>query len=919
MPNELFHVANYSFSPYSLPLAVVAGIDIALGVATLIRERASAVSLAYVLLGVCTTIWLASFAFIYSTDDPSVVRGWVAVEHVGVILIPLAQYAFAAAVTRTFRWKSVATCVAVVWAVALYLLVVSTDWVVTGVQEYYWGYYPAYGWLSPLLLGYFVVFVGLSLHAYRQAYTRTQSSMQRRRLRTLLVAISVANIATVDFLPGFGVPVYPFGYVFVTAFFIVAGVTMWRERLVDITPALAAKQIMDTMAEALLVVDRDGIVRVANNAAEAVWGAKSLVGLSCAQLDGSWNQPALMRLLDPDREDKLEVTYRAHDGSSRTTALAASKLPDHRGDWVGTVYVLHDITERWQAERALRESEERFRSLVQNASDLITVIDPDTTVRYQSPAIQRMLGFAPESTLGVKLSDTVHPDDAARFVASLGDLITKPAGTITGEGRVRDSKGEWRHLEFTGSDQRTNAAIGGLVLNVRDMTERKQLEEQLRHQALHDPLTKLANRTRFADRLDHALTRRARSLGHVAVLFMDLDDFKGINDGLGHTAGDLLLAQVAERVTQCVRPEDTVARLGGDEFAILLEDITSIDDATAVADRVLEAFQVAFDLEGKDVAIRASVGIATTAGESPADAGSLLRDADIAMYVAKSHGKGRYQIFETSMQTSMVERLELLADLPRAVERDEFVLHYQPIFLLQGGGLFGVEALVRWQHPRRGLLPPGDFIQLAEESGAILPIGRWVLTQACRQAFQWQSMFAATDEPWTMSVNVSVRQLEQASFVDEVARTLAETGLEPRRLILEITETVMMHDINLTLKRLRDLKALGIGLAIDDFGTGYSSLSYLRQFPFDLLKIDKSFIDDLGTIINKKELTKAIIELGKSLDLELVAEGIERGEQLSRLQSMECELGQGFLFAKPMEGAEVEKLLERLSREAEAA
>ncbi len=567
----------------------------------------------------------------------------------------------------------------------------------------------------------------------------------------------------------------------------------------------------------------------------------------------------------------------------------------------------------------IRQREEWFRSLVQHASNLITVIEPDTTIRYQSPAISRVLGLAPEMVVGQRLLDSIHRDDAAAFLAALGDLMTKHDVTVTGEGRVRHRNGDWRHLEFTGTDQRENPAINGLVLNVRDVTERKLLEQQLRYQALHDPLTKLANRTRFTDRLEHALLRSTRSGDRVAVLFMDLDNFKGVNDSLGHTAGDRLLTEVAVRVQDCLRPVDTVARLGGDEFAVLIEDLSDVSEAADVTERIFEALQAPFDLEGKELLVRASIGVAVgDAQERGTTAEALLRDADTAMYVAKSRGKGRYEVFEAGMQVSMTERLDLIADLHHAVENREFILHYQPVILLRTGELFGVEALVRWQHPRRGLIPPGDFISLAEDSGAIVGLGRWVLEEACRQAADWQAAYPGIAD-WTLSVNVSAKQLQRPGFAAEVERVLGETGLHPHRLILEITESVMMQDIGLMMSRLQELKALGVRLAIDDFGTGYSSLSYLRQFPFDLLKIDKSFIDDVDAEPQRKDLTRAIIELGKTLDVELVAEGIERSEQLARLTTLDCELGQGFYFAKPMEPRDVEDLFARIEAGADAA
>lgn len=399
-------------------------------------------------------------------------------------------------------------------------------------------------------------------------------------------------------------------------------------------------------------------------------------------------------------------------------------------------------------------------------------------------------------------------------------------------------------------------------------------------------------------------------------MFLDLDNFKGINDSLGHSAGDTLLVEVARRLRQCLRPMDTIARFGGDEFAILAEDVRA-DGATLVATRIFEALQAPFNPDGKDVVVRASIGIATNEENSAYTADQFLRDADIAMYAAKSQGKGCHRVFESTMEVSMMERLELIAELPRALDQDELILHYQPIVVLSSGDLFGHEALVRWRHPTRELLAPAQFIPLAEECGAIVAIGSWVLAEACGQAATWQSCYGNVH--WTLSVNVSVKQLQQARFVDEVRDVLESTGLAPSRLILEITESVVMKDAAMMLRRLSELKALGVGLAIDDFGTGYSSLSYLREFPFDYLKIDQSFIADVGADTGGKDLTKAIIELGKTLEFELVAEGIERKQQLTRLQLLDCDLGQGFYFAEPMEAQAAEKALAALSSAADAA
>lgn len=561
------------------------------------------------------------------------------------------------------------------------------------------------------------------------------------------------------------------------------------------------------------------------------------------------------------------------------------------------------------SQEEIHRREEWFRSLVQNACDLITVIDPDTTVRYQSPSARTILGYDHEAVIGHTVNEVVHPEDADRLKTAVEAMMASPGSPVKAEIRLRHAGGAWRHIEFTGADLRDNPAIDGIVLNGRDVTERKLLELQLQHQALHDPLTQLANRRRFIDRLEHALVRLERSGGALALLFMDLDDFKRVNDSLGHSAGDQLLTDVAERVQSCLRSADTVARLGGDEFAVLLEDLHDLDEAAVVADRILRALKAPFVMGDTELTVRASIGIAYANGrQRKADAETLMQEADTAMYSAKAQGKGRFQVFEEGMHASMLQRLELLSDLRHAIEEGEFIVHYQPIMSLKKGELFGFEALVRWRHPTRGTVAPLDFIPLAEESGLIVPLGHWVLTEACRQAAQWQTAYPQSGE-WTLSVNVSARQLQHAGFVGDVARVLRETGLPAERLILELTESAVMQDMRGALGSLRELKDLGVRLAVDDFGTGYSSLNCLREFPFDFLKIDKAFIDDLDERANGREIAQVIVRLGKMFDLELVAEGIEREGQLARLRRMSCGLGQGYLFAKPLEPTDAEALL----------
>lgn len=560
----------------------------------------------------------------------------------------------------------------------------------------------------------------------------------------------------------------------------------------------------------------------------------------------------------------------------------------------------------------LEASEQRFRALVQHGSDLITVIEPDGTISYQSPSIERVLGYAAPDIVGRKLTELTHPDDVHRVASFITDAMKLHGATTSAAVRLRALDGAWVHVEIAGTDHRDDAAVRGLVLNIRDVSERQALEEQLRFEAFHDPLTQLANRAQFTDRLAHALDRRIRRATQLAVLFLDLDNFKSVNDSLGHAAGDALLTEAGRRLQTCTRPEDTVARLGGDEFAVLLEDVASIDEASEAARRILSALRTPVRIEGRQVVAPASIGIAIGAGET--DAGVLLRNADVAMYAAKALGKNRYEVYEPSMHAAALDRLDLAGDLAGAVERGEFVLEYQPILTLASGEVAGVEALVRWNHPTRGQIQPDGFISLAEETGAIIELGRWVLGEACRQACAWYDEFTP-EPPFAMNVNVSARQLLYPGFVNDVVRALRECPIEPGSLVLEITESVMMRDTQASLAILRELKGLGVRLAIDDFGTGYSSLGYLRQFPFDILKIDRSYLATGGEHSNDQDLERAIVDLGRTLKLEIVAEGVEQAEQLVRLKSLHCELGQGFYFARPMAPDKIrEVLLERRDR-----
>jgi diguanylate cyclase (GGDEF)-like protein/PAS domain S-box-containing protein len=552
---------------------------------------------------------------------------------------------------------------------------------------------------------------------------------------------------------------------------------------------------------------------------------------------------------------------------------------------------------RLTADLHVHQSQERFRSIVQNSSDVVTLVDVDTTIRYQTPSVERVLGYDPAELVGMKLTELLHPDDVHRALAFFTSAICRPGVTAPVEWRVQHRDGSWLHLETIGNNMLHDPNVAQMVLNSRDISERKALEEQLSHQAFHDPLTDLANRALLRDRVERALARRERSQEPFAVLFLDLDNFKNVNDSLGHVIGDELLVVVAARLRECLRPSDTAARLGGDEFAIVLEDAVDSSTATVVAQRIIEALQAPITLDDKSVTVGTSVGIAMSDPNEGAD--ELLRNADIAMYMAKSSGRGRFAVYEASMHAAALERLELETDLRRAIERDELVVHYQPIVAMRTGRIVALEALLRWQHPTRGLLPPSDFIAVAEETGLILPIGGWVLREACSRVAFWHGQ-DRDDPPLRVSVNISGKQLEHPEFVEDVAGIVEETGLAPENLILEITESVMMHDTEAAVERLAELKSLGVKLSVDDFGTGYSSLRYLHVFPVDVLKIAKGFIDGLWGDEQKLAFVRTIVELCRTLGLETLAEGVESSEQAQELRKLDAELGQGDYLASPL-------------------
>ncbi len=552
----------------------------------------------------------------------------------------------------------------------------------------------------------------------------------------------------------------------------------------------------------------------------------------------------------------------------------------------------------------LRGSEERFRALVQNSSDATFIIDGSSVVTYASPSSERVLGRDPSLVVGTNALAMVHPDDIPAARAQLEQAWSQPGASIPAPMRLTRADGTWADFEVEASNLARQPAVGGVVLTCHDVTERKEFERQLEHLAYHDPLTGLPNRALFLDRLDHAISRASRRAVDVAVLFLDLDNFKVVNDSLGHPSGDLLLRAVAERLGACIREEDTVARIGGDEFTVLLEETQAVS-AIEVAERIAGALRSPIVVNGHEVFTSVSIGIAmSTPGRSNGEA--LLRNADLAMYRVKAGGRASHRLFDETMEGPARERLELETDLRHALSRDELRVFYQPIVLLDGTRVVEVEALVRWERPGHGLVAPEAFIPAAEETGLIVPLGQWVLEEACRQASAWQRI----GHPLVMGVNLSGRQLQHERLVEDVRHALEASRLEPRLLKLEITESVAMHDAEATAYTMNALKELGVQLAIDDFGTGFSSLGYLKRFPIDTLKIDRSFISGLESGGGQDEaIIRSVVALAKTLNLSVTGEGIETAGQHSYLRSVGCDLVQGFLFARPMPAEEFGEML----------
>ncbi len=657
--------------------------------------------------------------------------------------------------------------------------------------------------------------------------------------------------------------------------------------------------LVENSADIIFVLDEAGMTRFVTSAGPRLLGfpENELLGTRFSTLVATASDPSIDSLLRGESIVSHQLELRCQNNTLLWFEIRSSDMTNEP-EVAGVVITAREISAQKEAELGLRRSEARFRSLVKHASDLVAILDSDGRMTWLSPSVSEVLGFTHREIADHPIGDLVHVDDRSKLDERLAAVTPPSGGKGPFELRVRDSDDEWLTLVCTLTDLRNDPSVEGLVLNAHDITGRKRLEETLRHQVRHDDLTGVPNRVLFRTRIDQAIASTDSTLAAVVVL--DLDDFKTVNDGLGHSMGDEVLKVIATRLQQHLRSSDTAARLGGDEFAVLLTGDHSRSKAIATCNRLLQTLQEPIEIDGRQIVLSASAGIVFADDLERADPETMLRSADVAMYGAKNRGKGRVTVFDQSMHQGAFDRLDLKADLAGAAARDELALHYQPFVDLASGSVIGYEALMRWHHPERGTISPATFIPLAEETGLIVPIGRWLLDVAFAQLKAWQSLDSST-ATLSMSVNLSGRQLEDDDIVDDITRALALADLDPSTVIIELTESIAVEESPALVEKLDRIRALGVGLHADDFGAGFASYAALQSLPFTGVKIDRSLVAGLdGTSPERaRAQIRSIIDMAKGTGMHVIAEGVETADQVNELRALDCDTAQGFHFARP--------------------
>ena len=664
------------------------------------------------------------------------------------------------------------------------------------------------------------------------------------------------------------------------------------------------RQLISTSLDAIVTVDCAGRVLEWNEGAERTFGLSSH-DIAGFPFPADLLPDAPLASLPPGRT--TETTVRRRDGSEVAVEIAVAPLGS--GAEATLTAFLRDISERKRAQVALEAREQRFRTMVEKSWSGVVLLDGDVRFSFAGSSTQHIIGYEEAELLGRSLFDFVHPRDLSAARTKFARMVEQPNQETHGELRFRHKDGRFVWLEGFSQNLLHEPSVRAIVLNYRDITQRKETEKQLEYRAYYDSLTGLPNRVLFRDRLVLALEHAKRNKVAVAVMYLDIDHFKLVNDALGHSFGDRLLGEAAKRLRSALRASDTISRVGGDEFSILLPEVVSTEAVAGVAGKILQALSRPFHLEGHDLFITASIGIGCHPADGE-DAETLLKCADAAMYRAKELGRNQSQLFTASMNERYVRRLALEQHLHHAIERSQLELWYQPIFDRTRRRFASVEALLRWRDPTRGLVSPSEFVPLAEETGMIIPIGAWALRTACMQLRQWQ------DQGLTlrMAVNISAVQLQQRDLLAQVQDALTESGVAPHMLQLEITESAAMQSVELTMEVLRELRAMGIGVSVDDFGTGQSSLTYLKHFPIDTIKIDKEFLREVTSDETAAAIVSYVINLAHTLQLKVVAEGVETEEQYTFLRHYACDQLQGFLFSKPLPAHELVPFLQQSLR-----